>query len=82
MHNPSSDSAIYMNVATQEQVPMNDIYQNIEHQVQNEIVYIEVLKKEQPIAVSHPYLPSNHDNENDSTRTSVRDLVKKFNRQE
>jgi len=61
---------------------MNDIYQNIGHQVPNEIVYIEVLKKEQPIAVSHPYLPSNHGNENDSTGTSVQDLVKKFNRQE
>jgi len=73
-----------LNLVDQEKVPMDNIYQNLGHESSTGVIYTEVLSKEQPIittvTVEHSPLPSN-DNEQASTKISVRDLVKKFNRQ-
>jgi hypothetical protein len=55
---------------------MTNIYQNIG----TDVVYTEVLKKEQPIVHTCSSTSSN-DNEQDAAKVSVRDLVKRFNRQ-
>jgi hypothetical protein len=63
---------------------MDNIYQNIREQVSTGVIYTEVLGKQQPTMTtmtSKPsFVPSN-DNEQESTKISVRDLVKKFNQQ-
>lgn len=77
---------IYPNVSLDEQsqIPMNNIYQNINTRLSTETVYPEEMNKVQPVlsglTVKHASLPS-IDNEEDTTRVSVRDLVKKFNKQ-
>jgi hypothetical protein len=63
---------------------MDNMYQNTGEQVSTGVIYTEVLGKKQPImtkVTSEPsFLPSNN-NEQESTKISVRDLVKKFNQQ-
>lgn len=65
----------------EEQVPMDNIYQNIDPQISTGVIYKEVLKKEQPVtkAVMCELTVAALD-EDESTKISVRDLVKKFNR--
>ncbi|CAF1101687.1 unnamed protein product [Adineta ricciae] len=73
-----------VSVEGQSQISMNNIYQNINNRLSTETVYSEEMKNVQPVLsgliVKHASLPS-IDNEVDTTRVSVRDLVKKFNKQ-
>jgi hypothetical protein len=63
---------------------MENIYENIDHQISSGVIYTEVLRKEKPMArtvIPEHSIPPSNENEQESTRISVRDLVKKFNRQ-
>ena len=60
--------------------PMDNLYQNIGSAVSTGVIYARILKKEQPNACAHTTIPSNESDE-ESTKISVREMVKKFNRQ-
>jgi len=73
-----------LNVVVKEKVSKDNIYQNTENQLSRGIIYTEVLQKEQPIirtVTSEQSSLTSNDNEKEPTIISVRDLVKKFNRQ-
>ena len=79
----SPHSQRYLNVGIEEQqeaVPVTNIYQNLGAQISTPVIYTEVMKKEQPIISDHAFVSPNN-NEDESTKISVRDLVKRFNRQ-
>ncbi|CAF2405924.1 unnamed protein product [Rotaria sp. Silwood2] len=86
-YNPSSNTKSFIKVDNEEEeqrqqqveLATESIYQNVGNQISTNIVYTEVIEKKQSITIKHSFLPSS-DNEEDSTRASVRDLVKKFNR--
>ncbi|CAF1187438.1 unnamed protein product [Rotaria sordida] len=87
VYNPSLNTNSYLNVAEEEGQPKqqvrvltDNIYQNVESRISTNVTYSEVIKKKQPITIKHSCLPSS-DNEEDSIKVSVRDLIKKFNRQ-
>ncbi|CAM4781244.1 unnamed protein product [Rotaria magnacalcarata] len=79
------NSNLYLNIATEEEqqqiaAPLENIYQNIGNHVSTNAVHSEMLNnKQQPIVIKQFSLPSNNNEEN-STKVSVRDLVNKFNR--
>jgi hypothetical protein len=58
----------------------NGIYQNIESQQLTPVVYTKILEKEQPVELKNSF-QSTTDNEQEPSKISVRDLVKRFNRQ-
>ncbi|CAF3754875.1 unnamed protein product [Rotaria sordida] len=87
VYNPSLNTNSYLNVAEEEGQPKqqvrvltDNIYQNVESRISTHVTYSEVIKKKQPITIKHSCLPSS-DNEEDSIKVSVRDLIKRFNRQ-
>ncbi len=73
-----------MNVVVQEKVSTDNMYEHTGSHSSTGVIYTEILRKEQPVvtkvALEQSSLPSNN-NEQESTKISVRDLVKKFNRQ-
>lgn len=79
-------SHLYLRTAVEQTQPQPDdnIYQNIDsHIFKNVTTSREIINKQQqqqPPVISQTHVPSN-DNEDNSVKVSVKDLVKRFNRQ-